>query len=259
MVIRPITCGDAESFFNMMCFLDDETPFMMYEPGERVRKITDISGLRNKIDDALSGNDLLLVAEDGNKEIAGYIWAERGRLNRILHTAYIVVGIRESYRRQGIGTEFFKRLDEWARRNGIVRLELTVECANVAGIKLYEKNGFVVEGKRIKSMKLNGEFVDEFYMAKLLLSASEAENNDLIENLDALHTTELGVMRIKRNLSLDTDDVVDWCKAKINSADAVITRKGKNWYVNVDNCFITVNAYSYTIITAHEKVARKIK
>lgn len=77
--------------------------------------------------------------------------------------------------------------------------------------------------------------------------------NDLLENLDALHTTELGVIRVKKNLSLDTDDVVDWCKAKINSAGAVITRSGKNWYVNVDNCIITVNAYSYTIITAHRE------
>lgn len=38
---------------------------------------------------------------------------------------------------------------------------------------------------------------------------------------------KLGVVRIKRNLSLDTDDVVDWCKTKINSANAVIARDGK--------------------------------
>lgn len=80
-------------------------------------------------------------------------------------------------------------------------------------------------------------------------------DNELLKNLDKLHTTELGVERIKRNLSLDldTDDVVDWCKAKINSVNAVITRSGKNWYVNIDNCIITVNAYSYTIITVHKE------
>ena len=66
-----------------------------------------------------------------------------------------------------------------------------------------------------------------------------------------LHTTELGVMRIRRNLSLDVEDVVGWCKTKIASNAAVITRNGKNWYVTIDNCIITINAYSYTIITAH--------
>ena len=77
--------------------------------------------------------------------------------------------------------------------------------------------------------------------------------NELLDNLDKLHTTELGAVRIKRNLSLDTDDVVEWCRDKINSDNSVITRNGKNWYVNIDACIITVNAHSYTIITAHKK------
>ncbi len=87
-------------------------------------------------------------------------------------------------------------------------------------------------------------------------------DHELLQNLDKLHTTELGILRIKRNLALDidADEVVDWCKNKINSLNAVITRNGKNWYVNVDGCIITVNAYSYTIITAHrEKKCNKIQ
>lgn len=79
------------------------------------------------------------------------------------------------------------------------------------------------------------------------------EENELIQNLDKLHTTELGVIRIKRNLSLDTDNVVEWCKTKIKSANASISRNGKNWYINIDDCIITVNSYSYTIITAHKE------
>ena len=77
--------------------------------------------------------------------------------------------------------------------------------------------------------------------------------NNLLENLDKLHTTELGVVRIKRNLSLDTENVVEWCRNKINSYNAVITRTGKNWYIDIDTCIITVNAHSYTIITAKMK------
>ena len=52
-------------------------------------------------------------------------------------------------------------------------------------------------------------------------------SNELLDNLDKLHTTELGIVRIKRNLSLDTDDVVGWCKDKISSDNAVISRNGK--------------------------------
>lgn len=75
----------------------------------------------------------------------------------------------------------------------------------------------------------------------------------ILDNLDQIHTTELGVYRIKRNLSLDCEDVVAWCILKIKQSNASIHRQGKNWYINVDGCIITVNAYSYTIITAHKQ------
>ncbi|MDD3184982.1 MAG: DUF3781 domain-containing protein [Anaerostipes sp.] len=71
--------------------------------------------------------------------------------------------------------------------------------------------------------------------------------------MDEVHTTELGIDRIKKNLDLDVDDVVEWCKNRIMSSEAVITRQGKNWYIDVDECILTVNAYSYTIITGHKR------
>lgn len=76
------------------------------------------------------------------------------------------------------------------------------------------------------------------------------DKTELLSNLEKLHTTELGVVRIKRNLSLETDDVVLWCKEKIEFPNAVIERRGKNYYVKIDGCVITVNAHSFTIITA---------
>lgn len=76
--------------------------------------------------------------------------------------------------------------------------------------------------------------------------------NSLIENIDKLHTTEMGVERIKKNLQIETDDVVQWCKTQILNKDTVIERVGKNWYATINNCKITVNAKSYTIITSHK-------
>lgn len=76
--------------------------------------------------------------------------------------------------------------------------------------------------------------------------------NELIEHLNKLHTTDLGIVRIKKNLSLTDDNVVEWCKDIIQNDTAVIERKGKNWYITNKDIKITVNAYSYTIITAHK-------
>lgn len=76
--------------------------------------------------------------------------------------------------------------------------------------------------------------------------------NSLIENIDKLHTTEMGEERIKRNLQIENDNVVQWCRMRILDRAALIERVGKNWYAVVGDCKITVNANSYTIITAHK-------
>ena len=73
----------------------------------------------------------------------------------------------------------------------------------------------------------------------------------LLSNIDKVHTTEMGINRIKKNLGLDTNDVVEWCKNKVLDEGCNICRQGKNWYCEIDNIKITINAYSYTIITAH--------
>lgn len=76
-------------------------------------------------------------------------------------------------------------------------------------------------------------------------------DNDLINNINKINTTELGVLRIKRNLELETSDVVKWCKNKIKKENQIY-KKGKNWYVSGKGFIITINAHSYTIITAHK-------
>jgi hypothetical protein len=50
--------------------------------------------------------------------------------------------------------------------------------------------------------------------------------NNLIENINKIRTTELGIIRIKKNLELETKDVVKWCKHKIIHSDSII-KKGK--------------------------------
>lgn len=77
------------------------------------------------------------------------------------------------------------------------------------------------------------------------------EGKQLLENIDRLHTTKLGIDRIRKNLKLDTENVVDFCKNLILDEKCRIYRQGKNWYCETGNIRLTVNSYSNTIITAH--------
>ena len=73
----------------------------------------------------------------------------------------------------------------------------------------------------------------------------------LLSNIDKVHTTEMGIDRIKKNLKLDANDVAQYCKNKVLDKNCNIYKQGKNWYCEIDNIKITINSYSYTIITAH--------
>lgn len=76
---------------------------------------------------------------------------------------------------------------------------------------------------------------------------------NLLSNTDKIHTTKMGFDRIKKNLKLNDEDVVEYCKNKITKKECNIYKTGKNWYCEIDNIIFTINSYSYTIITAHIK------
>ena len=62
----------------------------------------------------------------------------------------------------------------------------------------------------------------------------------LLSNIDKIHTTGMGIDRIKKNLKLNTNDVVEFCKNKILDKNCNIYKQGKNWYCEIDNIKITI-------------------
>lgn len=57
---------------------------------------------------------------------------------------------------------------EWAKQKGLHRLELTVIAHNKCAVHVYEKLGFEIEGVKRDALYIDGVFVDELYMSKLL-------------------------------------------------------------------------------------------
>ena len=76
----------------------------------------------------------------------------------------------------------------------------------------------------------------------------------LLDNINKVHTTEMGNNRIIKNLKLNTNDGVEYCKNKVLDKNCNIYKQGKNWYCEIENIIITINIYNYTIITAHIKI-----
>lgn len=164
--IREIREGDAEKFLALCHQLDRETQFILLEPGERLMTVEE---QRERIKSILSiDNQTILMAEDQQGQLAGYLSATGGDYNRNRHTVYLVIGILQGFTGQGIGAQLFVQVEKWARLHSIHRLELTVMVHNERAVKLYQKMGFKIEGVKKHNLRVDGRYVDEYEMAKLL-------------------------------------------------------------------------------------------
>jgi L-phenylalanine/L-methionine N-acetyltransferase len=112
-------------------------------------------------------NDHSLVAEiDGR--VVGTLGLHVESNPRRRHCGGLGMAVHDNYHGRGVGTALMAAAidlaDNWL---GLHRLELHVYPDNAAGIRLYEKFGFVVEGTARDFAYRNGEFVDALAMARL--------------------------------------------------------------------------------------------
>ncbi|OCA90533.1 acetyltransferase [Bacillus sp. FJAT-27225] len=164
MIIRSLEISDAEKFLALNKRVE-ESGFMLYEPGE---KQTTVEQQRKMIERVSAEERTIFFVAEREGELAGFIAAFGGTVRRKSHSAYLVLGVDEKFRGQGVATQLFHRVFDWANEKEITRLELTVIKTNIHAFNLYRKMGFVIEGEKVHSLKINGEYVNEYYMYKLL-------------------------------------------------------------------------------------------
>jgi len=87
---------------------------------------------------------------------------------RMRHVGSIGMAVRDDWQGKGIGTALMEAAldlaDNWLN---LTRIELRVYLDNAAGIALYEKFGFEVEGTHRRLAFRDGEYVDAYSMARL--------------------------------------------------------------------------------------------
>ena len=165
MEIREAKLGDETDLVNLFRVLDQETVFMLMEAGERKTTIEKQAEIIKEF--SKSNTRVLFVAREG-EQIVGFLGGTSGSANRERYTIHIAMGVLTSYWSKSIGTQLLQTMFSWSTANHFHRIELTVMEANKRAKSLYEKSGFDVEGVRKNSLKVNGNFISEFYMAKLI-------------------------------------------------------------------------------------------
>jgi RimJ/RimL family protein N-acetyltransferase len=163
--IRTAGPADAAALMRLKQQLDDETSFMLLEPGERDPSTGKLAA--HLADVAGSGNSVVLLAEaDG--ELAGYLELTGGTARRNRATTHLVIGVLARASGRGVGSGLLREALRWAAGHGLHRVELTVMAHNTRAIALYQRMGFVTEGRARECLLVDGRFVDELTMAVLL-------------------------------------------------------------------------------------------
>lgn len=165
MLIREINMEDADQLVRLIKEVEASSKYMLMEAGER--KIT-TEQQKEQIELISEKDNSTILVADNNGKLVGYMFAIGGNAKRTKHAVYLVIGIEELHRGMGIGTALFQKIEEWARKNHVSRLELTVVTENEAGVALYKKCGFEIEGTKRNSLLISEKFYHEYYMSKLL-------------------------------------------------------------------------------------------
>jgi putative acetyltransferase len=100
--------------------------------------------------------------------VAGVIALQRSENPRSAHAAALGMMVAPAYWGQGIGTALMEAIldvaDNWL---DLKRVELDVNTDNPAGVRLYQKTGFAVEGVRRFHTYGDGRWSDTYFMARL--------------------------------------------------------------------------------------------
>jgi len=109
--------------------------------------------------------DAAIIVAETAEGIVGRLSLTRYHHPSSQHVADLGLMVAQPYRRRGVGRSLLGAAVEWARANGVSKLELHVFPHNEAAIKLYESFGFEREGYRKRHYHRGQEYVDAILMA----------------------------------------------------------------------------------------------
>ncbi|MCY0909836.1 MAG: GNAT family protein [Sulfobacillus thermotolerans] len=166
--VRPASTEDAPQMLTYMENLAQEPDLLLPMVAEDFRlTVADEASMiaRHEARD----NALALIAVAAAGQVVG-MWDCMGSTRPALqHAVEFGMSVAREYRGQGVGAALLSAGLDWARQSPTVhRVELEVYVENRSAIRLYEKFGFTIEGRKRHAFYQHGRYHDSLIMALLL-------------------------------------------------------------------------------------------
>jgi ribosomal protein S18 acetylase RimI-like enzyme len=112
------------------------------------------------------GSQLICVQGD---ELCGYVSLKQPiKTPSNAHVVELVIAVNDRFRGLGIGRRLLDAAYEWGKANGKKKLSLRVLSTNEPAIAFYTKCGFGIQGKLIGEFYMNGQYVDDILMYRMI-------------------------------------------------------------------------------------------
>jgi RimJ/RimL family protein N-acetyltransferase len=147
LLIREATPDDAAGVLaQLKGVLSDEPVMIPKQPEEVTLSLTQLADFLGEL--AASPTSLFLIALADDQIVANLDLIGLKRQS-MAHVAQLGIGILAPWRGQGLGRRLMQTAIDWARPHPTLqRIELNVYADNLPAIALYEKFGFMLEGRR---------------------------------------------------------------------------------------------------------------
>ena len=167
LLIREAEPNDAAELVAFLNRVSLETDFTSLDGDGILLTGEEMEVFLNK--QASSDNQITLLAFLNDK-IAGLVNITADQRKRVRHIGDLFIVIGKRYWNNGLGSLLIEEAIEWAQASGILRrLQLTVQTRNQAAVHLYQKPGFVIEGRQERGADIEeGKFIDVYLMGKLI-------------------------------------------------------------------------------------------
>jgi len=167
LLIREAEVEDAAALVSFLNRVSVETDFTSLDGDGILLTSEEMAIFLNK--QASWDNQITLLAFLNDK-IAGIVNITADQRKRVRHIGDLFIVIGKKYWNNGLGSLLLEEVVEWAQASGILRrLQLTVQTRNLAAVHLYQKHGFVIEGRQERGAYIEeGDFIDVYLMGRLI-------------------------------------------------------------------------------------------
>lgn len=163
VLIRNAQRGDGQLVHDYLCVLGASTPYILTFPGD-LGSVEHYESRVSKIDDDMFYSMSAIDPDTGR--IVGNTSFSFAQRVKLAHAAGLGTGVLPDWQGIGLGSWMLDRAIEDMRANPkIHRLELTVMDGNDLAVAMYQRAGFEIEGRKVKSIRQpNGTYADEILM-----------------------------------------------------------------------------------------------